>query len=152
MLQNKRNSQKHSQTIKVHFFKIEVLKNLSNSTEHLRWRLLKIMNSNNYWRVWPIFATRQLHQFFYKNSLTILSSASTVVEHFYLLKIATILETRATYFKQEPQFLIDQPGTYLIFMFRCIKSMFFNQSGNQFRLYRVNLESFIFKKHKQISS
>ena len=86
-------------------------------TEHLQWLLLKIMNSNNYLRVLPIFATRQFHQFFYKNSLTILPSASTVVEHFYLLKIATILE---------PHFLIDQPRTYLIFMLRCIKSIFFN--------------------------
>ena len=31
--------------------------------------------------------------------INILQSASTVVEHFYLLKIATILENRTTYFK-----------------------------------------------------
>ena len=77
-------------------------------TEHFPWLLLQIMNTNNYLSVLPIFATRLFHQFFYKNSLTILLSASTVVEHFCLLKIATILRTRTTYFKQEPHFLIDQ--------------------------------------------
>ena len=112
-------------------------------TEHFRWLLLKIMNSNNYLRVLPTFATRQFHQFFYKNSLMILPSASTIVEHFYLLKIAAILETRTIYFKQEPHFLIDQLRTYLIFVLRCIKSIFFNQSGNQSSLY---------KKHKYILS
>ena len=79
--------------------------------EHFRWLLLKIMNSNNYLRVLPIFTTRQFHQFFYKNSLTILPSASTVMEHFYLLKIATILETRTAYFKQKSHFLINQRRT-----------------------------------------
>ena len=43
---------------------------------------------------------KKFHQFFYKNSLTILPSASTIVEHFYLLKIATILEIRTIYFKR----------------------------------------------------
>ena len=81
-------------------------------TEHFPWLPLKIMNSNNYLRVLPIFATRQFHQFFYKNSLTTLQSASTTVEHFYLLKIATIFENKTTYFKQEPHFLIDQPRIY----------------------------------------
>ena len=57
--------------------------------------LLKIMNSNNYLRVLAIFAIRT----HYKNSLTILPSAITVVEHFHLLKIAMILENRTTYFK-----------------------------------------------------
>ena len=88
--------------------------------EHFWWLLLKLMNSNNYLRILPIFATRYFHQFFYKNSLTILPSASTVVKH------TTILETRTTYFKWEPHFLLDQPRTCLIFMLRCIKSIFFN--------------------------
>ena len=60
-------------------------------TKHFQWLLLKIMNSNNCLRDLPIFVSRFFHQFFYKNSLTILPSASTVVEHFYLLKIAIIL-------------------------------------------------------------
>ena len=44
--------------------------------------------------------------------------------------VATILQTKTTYFKKEPHFFIDQPRTYRIFMLRCIKSIFFNWSGN----------------------
>ena len=153
----------------MHFFKIEVLKNLANSTgKHLCWSFFSItlkrkacnfiknrlqhkcfpMKFENFlrtpfFRTYPvaasenneqpqllrvlsIFATRQFNQFFYKNSLTILPSASTAVEHFYLLKIAMILVTRTTYFKLEPPFLIDQLRTYRILMLDCIKSIFFN--------------------------
>ena len=88
--------------------------------------------------------------FLLQELISVLLSASTLVEHFYLLKITKILETRTTYFKQKPHFLIHQPITYLVFMLRCIKSIFFNQSGKQFSLCRVNLKSFILKKRKQI--
>ena len=43
------------------------------------------------------------------------------------------------------------PRTCRIFILRCIKSIFFN-CGNQFSLYRVSLESFIFAKQTQILS
>ena len=50
--------------------------------------------------------------------ITILRSVSTVVEHFYLLKmklIAKVWETRTTYLKKKPGLLIDQPRTCRIF-------------------------------------
>ena len=43
-----------------------------------------------------------------------------------ILLLVEVLETRTTYFKKEPHFLTDQPITWLIFMLRCIKFIFFN--------------------------
>ena len=40
-------------------------------------------------------------------------------------------KTRTTYLKKKSHFLIDQPKTCRIFMLRCIKSIFFNQSSNK---------------------
>ena len=45
-------------------------------------------------------------------------------------------------FKKDPHFLIDQPRTCSIFMLFCKKFIFFDQSGNQFSLYRVSLKGF----------
>ena len=51
------------------------------------------------------------------------------------------METKTIYFKNEPHFLIDQPRTCCIFIFCCSrKSIFLNESGNQFSLYIVCLE------------
>ena len=72
-----------------------------------------------------------------------------IVEYFYLLKIsATDIETRTTYFKKEPHFLIGQPKTCRIFISCYIKSILLNRSGNQFILYKVHLEKFIFAKQR----
>ena len=77
----------------------------------------------------------------------ILPSVSTMVEHFYLLKMsATVLETRTTYFKKEIHFFIDQPLTCRFFMLCCIQSLFLNQSGNQFSLYRQKQPPEVFYK------
>ena len=40
--------------------------------------------------------------------------------------VATLLETRTTYFKIKLHFLIDQPRTCRIFLLHCIKSILFN--------------------------
>ena len=49
--------------------------------------IMKIINSSSYLRVLLMVATKYFHQFFNKNYLTILPSARTAVEHFYLLKL-----------------------------------------------------------------
>ena len=91
-------------------FSYEFCKRFKNSffTEHLQWLLLKIMNSSSCLRVLPIVATKQFHQFKYYGGTTLLAEGVTC--------IATVLETRTTYFKKEPHFLIDQPRTCRIFL------------------------------------
>ena len=91
----KRHGQKNSQTIKVDFtMAVKVM------TVIMMMRfIMKIMNSSSYLRVLSIIATKLYHQFFYKNLLTILPSASTVMVHFYLLRmqlVATVLEECGT--------------------------------------------------------
>ena len=57
------------------------------------------------------------------------STKSTVAEYFYLLKMwATVWETRTTYFKKEPLFLIDQPRACCIFMLCSIKTIILHQA------------------------
>ena len=58
------------------------------------------------------------------------SGTLLLVEDVTFVEDATVLEARTTYFKKEQHFLIDQPRTCRIFMLRCIKSIFFNYSGN----------------------
>ena len=56
----KRNGQKNSQTVKVHFTMVMKIIMMMRV-------IMKIMNRRSYWRVLPMVATKQFHQFFYKN-------------------------------------------------------------------------------------
>ena len=136
------------------FFKIVVLKNFTDFLgKHLCWSffLINFIKNRLQHRCFPMKFTKlaasenneqqQLSEGFFNSCYKIVSPVlpQKIINDFaiskhcsgtlYLLKmqlVATVLETRTTYFKKEPHFLIDQPRTCCIFMLRCIKSVFFN--------------------------
>ena len=86
-------------------------------------------------------------------------STSPRIEDFYLLKMsATVLETRTTYFKKEPYFLIDQSRTCCILMLYCIKSTAWKVtkyrvfSGPYFPVFGLNTERYLISSYLSVFS